>query len=47
MEIEQLRPRLWRWTATHPDWSPEEGGPDGVGAGGLVATRSWRRTPSS
>jgi hypothetical protein len=29
MEIEQIRPRLWRWTATHPDWSPEEGGPDG------------------
>ena len=29
MEIEQLRPRLWRWTATHPDWTPEEGGPDG------------------
>ena len=29
MEIEQLRPRLWRWTATHPDWSPEEGGPEG------------------
>jgi hypothetical protein len=29
MEVEQIRPRLWRWTATHPDWSPEEGGPDG------------------
>jgi glyoxylase-like metal-dependent hydrolase (beta-lactamase superfamily II) len=29
MEIEQIRPRLWRWTATHPDWSPEEGGPEG------------------
>jgi glyoxylase-like metal-dependent hydrolase (beta-lactamase superfamily II) len=29
MEIEELRPRLWRWTATHPDWSPEEGGPEG------------------
>lgn len=29
MEIEQLRPRLWRWTALHPDWTPEEGGPDG------------------
>ena len=29
MEIEQLRPRLWRWTTTHPDWTPEEGGPDG------------------
>ncbi len=27
MEIEQIRPHLWRWTATHPDWSPEEGGP--------------------
>ncbi len=29
MEVEQIRPRLWRWTATHPDWSPDEGGPDG------------------
>jgi hypothetical protein len=29
MEVEQLRPRLWRWTALHPDWTPEEGGPDG------------------
>ena len=29
MEIEEIRPRLWRWTATHPDWSPEEGGPEG------------------
>lgn len=29
MEIEQIRPRLWRWTATHPDWSPESGGSDG------------------
>ncbi len=29
MEIEQLKPRLWRWTASHPDWTPEEGGPDG------------------
>jgi glyoxylase-like metal-dependent hydrolase (beta-lactamase superfamily II) len=29
MDVEQLRPRLWRWTALHPDWTPEEGGPDG------------------
>jgi hypothetical protein len=29
MKVEQIRPRLWRWTATHPDWTPEEGGPDG------------------
>ena len=20
MEVEQLRPGLWRWTAVHPDW---------------------------
>jgi glyoxylase-like metal-dependent hydrolase (beta-lactamase superfamily II) len=26
MEIEQIRPRLWRWTATHPDWTPESDG---------------------
>ena len=29
MEIEQIRPGLWWWTATHPEWTPEEGGPDG------------------
>jgi glyoxylase-like metal-dependent hydrolase (beta-lactamase superfamily II) len=22
MELEQLRPHLWRWTAPHPDWRP-------------------------
>lgn len=29
MEIEQIRPNLWRWTARHPDWTLEEGGPGG------------------
>src|SRR5215218_6193203 len=29
MEIRELRPRLWYWTARHPDWTPEEGGADG------------------
>ena len=29
MDIRELRPRLWYWTALHPDWSPEQGGPDG------------------
>ena len=29
MEVTEIRPRLWRWTATHPDWSPEDGGPEG------------------
>ena len=26
MDVNELRPRLWRWTATHPEWTPEEGG---------------------
>ena len=29
MEIDEIRPGLWRWTAAHPDWTPDEGGPDG------------------
>lgn len=28
MDVTEIRPRLWRWTATHPDWTPEEGGED-------------------
>jgi hypothetical protein len=27
--MEELRPGLFRWTTRHPDWTPEEGGPDG------------------
>ena len=29
MKIAEIRPHLWRWTALHPDWTPEEGGPTG------------------
>ncbi|MGH3103970.1 MAG: hypothetical protein ACRDN6_07745 [Gaiellaceae bacterium] len=29
MDGEELRPGLWRWTAPHPEWTPEEGGPTG------------------
>lgn len=29
MKVEELRPRLWRWNATHPEWTPEEGGSEG------------------
>ncbi len=29
MELAEIRPHLWRWTAPHPDWTPEEGGPGG------------------
>jgi glyoxylase-like metal-dependent hydrolase (beta-lactamase superfamily II) len=27
--MQEVRPGLYRWTATHPDWTPEEGGADG------------------
>ncbi len=27
--VQELRPGLWHWTAPHPDWTPDEGGPDG------------------
>lgn len=29
MQVAEIRPRLWRWTATHPEWTPEAGGDDG------------------
>jgi glyoxylase-like metal-dependent hydrolase (beta-lactamase superfamily II) len=29
VDVEEVRPHLWRWTARHPDWTPDEGGPDG------------------
>jgi glyoxylase-like metal-dependent hydrolase (beta-lactamase superfamily II) len=27
MEVQELRPGLWRWSADHPDWTPEEDWP--------------------
>jgi glyoxylase-like metal-dependent hydrolase (beta-lactamase superfamily II) len=29
VRVDELRPGLWRWTATHPEWTPEAGGEDG------------------
>jgi hypothetical protein len=29
VEVRELAPGLWRWTARHPEWTPEQGGPDG------------------
>jgi len=31
MEVEELRPGLWRWTAPHPNWTPEKDKPGGWG----------------
>jgi hypothetical protein len=27
--MRELKPRLWYWTARHPDWTPDQGGDDG------------------
>jgi glyoxylase-like metal-dependent hydrolase (beta-lactamase superfamily II) len=27
--VQQLRPGLFTWTAPHPDWTPDSGGPEG------------------
>jgi glyoxylase-like metal-dependent hydrolase (beta-lactamase superfamily II) len=29
MPFIEVRPGLYTWTAAHPDWTPDEGGPDG------------------
>jgi glyoxylase-like metal-dependent hydrolase (beta-lactamase superfamily II) len=29
VNVVELAPGLWRWTARHPDWTPEQGGPEG------------------
>lgn len=31
MEVEKVAPGLWRWTAPHPEWTPEEDWPEDVG----------------
>jgi glyoxylase-like metal-dependent hydrolase (beta-lactamase superfamily II) len=37
VEIRQLAPQLWWWTAPHPEWGPEE----------LVDGKGWQREVSS
>jgi hypothetical protein len=29
MDVAELAPGLWRWTAPHPEWTPDDGGPEG------------------
>jgi glyoxylase-like metal-dependent hydrolase (beta-lactamase superfamily II) len=29
MRVQELAKGLWRWTGLHPDWTPEQGGPEG------------------
>ena len=38
MDVEQIAPHLWHWSAPHPDWKPSNRGKDGLG---------WDQTVSS
>jgi hypothetical protein len=29
VNVAEIAPGLWRWTTAHPDWTPEQGGPEG------------------
>jgi hypothetical protein len=29
VDVAELARGLWRWTTAHPDWTPEQGGPEG------------------
>lgn len=29
MDVRELKPRLWYWTARHPEWTADDGGDDG------------------
>ena len=31
MRVQEVAAGLWRWTGLHPDWKPEDGGPEGWG----------------
>ncbi len=37
MELDQLRPGLWRWTTPHPDWRPDEEWDRDVGSVAVVS----------
>jgi hypothetical protein len=38
MDVQEIAPRLWHWTAPHPEWKPSNRGKDGLG---------WDETVSS
>ena len=38
MDVEQIAPHLWHWTAPHPDWKPEHRGEDGLGWDEIVSS---------
>lgn len=38
MDVEEIAPRLWHWTAAHPEWKPSNRGKDGLGWDQIVSS---------
>ena len=38
MDVEEIAPRLWHWTAPHPEWKPSNRGKDGRGWDEIVSS---------
>jgi glyoxylase-like metal-dependent hydrolase (beta-lactamase superfamily II) len=38
MDVQEIAPHLWHWTAPHPDWKPSNRGKDGLGWDQMVSS---------
>jgi glyoxylase-like metal-dependent hydrolase (beta-lactamase superfamily II) len=38
VELQEIAPRLWWWSAPHPEWTPKALGKDGLGWGQMVSS---------
>jgi glyoxylase-like metal-dependent hydrolase (beta-lactamase superfamily II) len=38
MDVEEIAPHLWHWSAAHPDWKPSNRGKDGQGWNQMVSS---------
>jgi glyoxylase-like metal-dependent hydrolase (beta-lactamase superfamily II) len=38
MDVQEIAPRLWHWTAPHPEWKPSNRGKNGLGWGQTVSS---------
>lgn len=38
MDVEEIAPHLWHWSAPHPDWTPRNRGKDGQGWDQMVSS---------
>jgi glyoxylase-like metal-dependent hydrolase (beta-lactamase superfamily II) len=38
MDVDQIAPNLWHWSAPHPDWKPEHRGKEGLGWDEIVSS---------